>query len=1194
MEIEITLDDIPDEEVREWYLKKRQPITDQPVPVLENIQIELTKNCNNACIMCHKGQERAGKINDDDIKNEVLNQISPAYPYLKHAALFGDGEPMLYKNFWDVIKDIHAASPECYIDFICNGSLLTANNVQNCLDYQVSHIGISMGGATRSTHERIRRGSSFEKVTSNLRYLRDEKKKISIIKPHITGFIVVMLTNYSEIPSFVRLCHELGFDRVACQQLFVTHTSMKQEVVSSHDVEPYFREAAEVAKEIGISFHHYPLESKQNYHTNVDSVICEHKADRVRHEKGNSAWNKWMPEMSGYCKNAEPWNTAYVLFDGKVVPCCHWWTSIQSPNLNVCGILKAGNSLADIWNGEIYREIRRTIQKGNILPQCRGCGLAGGIKAEYRCSETDHTNPDQEKEATSLQLESSSQRLKKIAMNSWYVQWLSKQWNTCKTKENIAADHVSRILQYNPSFDYQAYLNNMKLAFDEEIAKNSFLYGSPLVVDCELSDLCDYQCITCQPAWRNQRGHVMDEDIVDEIFEKLIPKAEIVDYAKLGEPFVLKQRMINVIRKARYLNPCIHQRVYSHGQRIDREVARVLVEYKFENLTISIDGSTSSKFKKFTQKGDLSKVIENLQVLQKIKKEHCQEFPRLTIATQLTSYANPLEIMQIAKEVGAVFVTFTGVIVFPDNEEKHQISKIVGPEAFGGSEALNEIMKKCRMFADEHGIGFGYPRISDFPYHGKAFPYSIANVVGGRHDPTQTCPTREPWYRWCMSGTGHISPCCHHPPLIALESSSPSNVPKVKIDEVWNHPRMQSMRKLLASGKRTKGCQCDNKMNYEKETINYTEAHNALSECDQVQSESIVKPLISHDQAIAHYAPLSIEIDPITYCNLNCVMCHNAKGNFFEAWKVDLDTIRYISDCTKKSPFYTTVSLAGAGEFFLHTDWRDILRILNEGKCNVEILTNALVLDHEHIDYIWSKTSVKMLQISVDAANGLSYYNIRGSTQFSEIKKTLQYMCSHPDRKMVRLSFVVMNENMKQINDFVHLAKEVGADGVLYQHMHDRKLQTTKRDNGFVFDEFQRPSKDERKNLIIKTSALAQQKNIFIQLNQMPEIPLNDSSYQKIRRKYYRGYRDDVIKHLPFKAPCWLPWVMLNRTFEGKWRVCCMSSMQSNLGGKNASLEEAWNSIELQKIRRNILAGKCPKECLPEFCHVARDVLKCL
>ena len=372
------------------------------------LQLEVTKNCNNACIMCHKGQLPEGlDFNRDDISDIALSQVYPVFPHLKYAMLFGDGEPMLYKDFWKIVEDIYKAAPECAIDFICNGSLMNDMNRKKCFDYKIAHIGLSMGGATAKTHEYIRRLSCFHKVIGDFTRLRDEKKKIGTLEPYVHGLIVVMRSNYQEIPEFVEVCDELGIYSVSCQQLFVTHPSMDAEIISSDEFEPYLDKANQIARKRGMGLIHYPLESGNNY------SLEPHFSKYNMNDK--FLQNKWMPTTDGnigYCRSQQPWNTVYVLHDGRVVPDCHWWTSKSEIALNECGVLDADTNIMDIWYGERYEKIRAFIRDGIILPQCRGCGLAGGIKKKFRSEKTDHINPGQER-LIQISLDSTRSRLMK-------------------------------------------------------------------------------------------------------------------------------------------------------------------------------------------------------------------------------------------------------------------------------------------------------------------------------------------------------------------------------------------------------------------------------------------------------------------------------------------------------------------------------------------------------------------------------------------------------------------------------------------------------------------------------------------------------------------------------------------------------------------------------------------------------------
>lgn len=353
------------------------------------LQIELTKNCNNACIMCHKGQIALGKnFNRSDISDIVLEQIRPLYPYLKHAMLFGDGEPMLYKRFWNVVADIRNASPECAIDFINNGSQMNRLNADKCFEYQVSHVGLSLGGATPETHNKIRKFSNLNQIIKNFAYLRDQKEKLNTKEPYVQILIVVMKSNIHELPNFIRLAHKLGAYKVVLQKLFVTHLMMKTEVVSEKEEQIIFEECAKISSQLGIGLDHY-LNNVQHVNPNASKINPDDRIFRSRYDP--------TIQPNGYCKFQQPWNSIYVLYSGKVVPDCHWWYSKTKPELNTCGTLDKNTNILEIWNGAIYQKIRESIEHGNILPQCRGCGLAGGIKDEYRSEETDHNAPDNKK-----------------------------------------------------------------------------------------------------------------------------------------------------------------------------------------------------------------------------------------------------------------------------------------------------------------------------------------------------------------------------------------------------------------------------------------------------------------------------------------------------------------------------------------------------------------------------------------------------------------------------------------------------------------------------------------------------------------------------------------------------------------------------------------------------------------------------
>ena len=374
--------DIPDIEVRKWFLlksEKGQTAYINPPPTI--LQLEVTKNCNLRCIMCHKGQ--CVDFDRTDMSNGILDGVRPIFPFLRKVMLFGDGEPMLYPRFWDLVKEIREASPLCYIDFINNGTAMTRRNVERCFEHKVSSMGLSLAGATAKTHNAIRLKSDLKQIITNFEYLRDRKKELYTHIPYVHASVVVMQSNLQELPDLVNLCAELGFYSLELQSLFVTHPSMEQEIVDESDLVPIRDACIKNAKSVYLllTCGGKRLVNKQG-HSSLDVAYGIHKFHR--------------DDIGGYCKHQQPWNTVYVLANGIVVPDCHWWTSTRESYLNECGRLDETTNILDIWNGRNYSIIREKISKSIFLPQCRGCGLAGGIKESFRCKQTDHASPNQE------------------------------------------------------------------------------------------------------------------------------------------------------------------------------------------------------------------------------------------------------------------------------------------------------------------------------------------------------------------------------------------------------------------------------------------------------------------------------------------------------------------------------------------------------------------------------------------------------------------------------------------------------------------------------------------------------------------------------------------------------------------------------------------------------------------------------
>ncbi|MCE5280387.1 MAG: radical SAM protein [Planctomycetaceae bacterium] len=141
-------------------------------PFPHYICMELTNACNLRCIQCiyqgGKGDHYRGQIGymDVDLARRVLDQLQPTRCGVM---LNGDGEALLHPKFQVIAR--HAVSLGLSsVYFNTNGTLLSREFTDEFVTYFKGAVSISLDGFKES-HDRIRRGSSYDKVVANIDYL---------------------------------------------------------------------------------------------------------------------------------------------------------------------------------------------------------------------------------------------------------------------------------------------------------------------------------------------------------------------------------------------------------------------------------------------------------------------------------------------------------------------------------------------------------------------------------------------------------------------------------------------------------------------------------------------------------------------------------------------------------------------------------------------------------------------------------------------------------------------------------------------------------------------------------------------------------------------------------------------------------------------------------------------------------------
>ncbi len=156
------------------------------VPPFPNyICLEVTNACNLRCVQClYQGgttshyERKTGFIDTDFAKN-ILDQLRE---YDAGVMLNGDGEALLHPEFHKIAR-YACEQGLSNVFFNTNGTLFSKEFTDAFVQYFKGSVCFSLDGFKES-HERLRVGSSYEKVVSNLEYLlqrvREEHSPIKV------------------------------------------------------------------------------------------------------------------------------------------------------------------------------------------------------------------------------------------------------------------------------------------------------------------------------------------------------------------------------------------------------------------------------------------------------------------------------------------------------------------------------------------------------------------------------------------------------------------------------------------------------------------------------------------------------------------------------------------------------------------------------------------------------------------------------------------------------------------------------------------------------------------------------------------------------------------------------------------------------------------------------------------------------
>jgi radical SAM protein with 4Fe4S-binding SPASM domain len=269
-----------------------------------NILIEPCNICNLKCPGCITGIRH-----EDAIRPQILDLarfkriFDQVREYVFNISLYNWGEPFLNKNIFSIIE--YASSNGCATTVHSNFNVFDDSMADQAISSRLTHIYLSIDGATQETYEKYRSGGQLSRVIKNVKVLVSKKERMKSEFPILTWKYLVFPHNVHEIEAARQWAKKLKMD------------------------------AFELVR------------------GNMDNV-----AVFGREEIHDLSTGATVTYRADFCDSL--WDSLIVYPDGSVIPCCQAFRK-----KDIFGNLLE-NPLEEIWNNKDFVTMRKTIGANRI------------------------------------------------------------------------------------------------------------------------------------------------------------------------------------------------------------------------------------------------------------------------------------------------------------------------------------------------------------------------------------------------------------------------------------------------------------------------------------------------------------------------------------------------------------------------------------------------------------------------------------------------------------------------------------------------------------------------------------------------------------------------------------------------------------------------------------------------------------
>lgn len=302
----------------------------------------------------------------------------------------------------------------------------------------------------------------------------------------------------------------------------------------------------------------------------------------------------------------------------------------------------------------------------------------------------------------------------------------------------------------------------------------------------------------------------------------------------------------------------------------------------------------------------------------------------------------------------------------------------------------------------------------------------------------------------------------------------------------------------------------------------------------------------------SQFLPFVLDVEPTSYCNFKCEMCHVSSSSFPHR-HMSFGQFQHIVD---SNPQLIKIHLQGMGEPLLCPDFYEMVQYARKNHILVQTTTNGSLITESAAQQM-ANLGLRSIGISIDGATGQTFEAIRKNSDFYKVLKGTKYLASAlsvaQSSTKLRAWCVFQQKNRHEAPDIVELCKKLGFHELVFQ----------------VFVSSWGKEEWDRKNKQIAVPDSNDDRFIGESLERGREIGLP-----------VKVYDGNTYSH---KNPCLWPWYSAFISASGDVVPCCILGDPSlkNFGklSEARTLKDIWESEGYNNFRKCHLTRSVPDYC---------------